>query len=56
VVCEWDGALEQGAVVNFVPAEGRVRFEVALDAAERRGLRISSRMLAVALNVRGGKP
>jgi len=53
VVCEWDGALDQGAVVNFVRAEGRVRFEAALDAAERRGLRISSRMLAVALNVRG---
>jgi hypothetical protein len=28
---------------------------VALDAAERRGLRISSRMLSVALNVRPGK-
>jgi len=55
VVCEWDGALDQGAAVNFVRAEGRVRFEVALDAAERRGLRISSRMLSVALNVRPGK-
>jgi len=56
VVCEWEGALEQGAVINFSVAEGRVRFEVALDAAERRSLRISSRMLAVALNVRGAKP
>lgn len=53
VVCEWDGALEQGAVINFVPRDGRVRFEVALDHAERRALRLSSRMLAVALNVRG---
>ena len=56
VVCEWEGALEQGAVINFSVADGRVRFEVALDAAERRSLRISSRMLAVALNVRGAKP
>jgi hypothetical protein len=55
IVCEWDSALDQGAAVNFVRAEGRVRFEVALDAAERRNLRISSRMLGVALNVRQGK-
>ena len=55
IVCEWDGALDQGAAVNFVRADARVRFEVALDAAERRSLRISSRMLSVALNVRPGK-
>ena len=52
IVCEWDGALEQGAVVNFLRADDRVRFEVALDHAERRGLRISARMLAVAQSVR----
>jgi hypothetical protein len=52
VVCEWEGALEQGAVVNFLRDESRVRFEVALDAAERRRLRISPRMLAVAQSVR----
>ena len=56
VVSDWDNALEQGAVVNFVRNEGRVRFEVALDSAERRALKISSRMLAVASHVRGGKP
>jgi hypothetical protein len=56
IVCEWDGALDQGAAINFLRTEGRVRFEVAVDAAERRGLRISSRMLAVAVNVRGAKP
>lgn len=55
IVCEWDGALEQGAVVNFVSTEGRVRFEVALDNAERRGLRISPRMLSVAQSVRPGR-
>lgn len=52
VVCEWDSALDSGAVVNFVRSEGRVRFDVALDHAERRGLRISPRMLAVARMVR----
>src|SRR2546423_6310669 len=30
IVCDWDGALDSGAVVNFVGGEGRVRFEVAL--------------------------
>ena len=55
VVCEWEGALAAGAVVNFVRTAGRVRFEVAADTAERRGLRISSRMLAVAHRVQGGK-
>jgi hypothetical protein len=55
IVCDWEGALEQGAVVNFVRSDARVRFEIALDAAERRNLRISSRMLAVAQSVRPGR-
>jgi hypothetical protein len=56
VVTESDGALEQGAMINFLRSDGRVRFEVAPDAAERRGLRISSRMLAVAHYVRPARP
>jgi hypothetical protein len=52
VVCDWEGALDSGAVVNFVGGEGRVRFEVALAAAERRNLRISPRMLSVAESVK----
>lgn len=55
VVSDSELGLEQGAVVNFVRSEGRVRFEVAVDAAESRGLKISSRMLAVASYVRPGK-
>lgn len=55
IVCDWEGALEQGAVVNFLSGDGRVRFEVALDAAERRNIRISSRMLAVAQTVKRGR-
>lgn len=54
VVTDWAGGLDQGAVVNFVRSEGRVRFEVAVDAAARRDLKISSRMLAVASSVRQG--
>jgi hypothetical protein len=55
VVSDSAGGLDQGAVVNFVRSEGRVRFEVAVDAATRRELKISSRMLAVASSVRQGR-
>ena len=55
LVCDWEDALGQGAVVNFLRGDGRVRFEVALDAAERRSLRISSRMLSVAQSVKPGR-
>lgn len=55
LVAESPGALDEGAMVNFVVREGRVRFDVALDAAEAAGLRINARLLAVANFVRGGK-
>jgi hypothetical protein len=55
IIAESPGALQAGAAINLVIAtDGRVRFEVALDAAERAGLRLSSRMLALAQTVRGG--
>jgi hypothetical protein len=53
-VTEADGALAQGSMINFVLDERRVRFEVALDTAEKGGLRLSSRLLAVARDVRVG--
>lgn len=53
-VTETDGALKQGSMINFVIVERRVRFEVALDAVERSGLRLSSRLLAVAQQVKTG--
>jgi YfiR/HmsC-like len=51
VVTEGDGALDAGAVINFVVVDGNVRFEVSLPAAEQRGLKLSSRLLNVALRV-----
>ncbi len=54
LVTESEGALAHGSVINFVLEDRRVRFEVALDAAARRDLRVSSRMLAVASKVTGG--
>ena len=57
VVSESPGALGAGSMVNLVVAgDGRVRFEIALDAADRSGLRLSSRLLALAQSVRAGGP
>jgi hypothetical protein len=50
-VTDAERGLEQGSVVNLVTLEDHVGFEISLDAAERAGLNISSRMLAVARRV-----
>ena len=55
LVSEFEGALDQGAMVNLVHAGEHVRFEVAPKAAESRGLHISSRMLTVAQYVKPGR-
>ncbi|RZA15560.1 MAG: YfiR family protein, partial [Proteobacteria bacterium] len=52
IVTEAEGALDQGSMINFRVVDGRVRFEVALDTLEEAGLKVSSRMLGVALHVR----
>jgi hypothetical protein len=51
-VTDSDVGLGQGSVINFRQIEGHIRFEVSLAAAERSELKLSSRMLAVALNIR----
>jgi hypothetical protein len=51
-VTDSEGALEQGSMINFVLDDRRVRFDIALDTAARSGLRLSSRLLAVARDVR----
>lgn len=56
IVTESAGALTAGSVINFVIVEGRVRFEISLESAEKRGVRMSSRLLAVAQVVRTGAP
>jgi hypothetical protein len=50
-VTETERGLEMGSAINFVTAGDRVAFEVSLEAAEKTGHRISSRMLAVARRV-----
>lgn len=44
----------QGGIINFKLVDSHVRFDVALGAAERSGLRLSSRLLSVALKVETG--
>ena len=46
-----DGGLDQGSIINFQTVDGRVRFEVSVDAAEHSGLRLNSRLFSVATNV-----
>ncbi len=53
-VTDVPGGLDQGMMVNFVMVGGRVRFEISVEAAEKSGLRMSSRLLAVAQFVRTG--
>ena len=49
-----DGVFTQcGGIINFVKEDNRVRFEVNVTAAERAGLKISSRLLALARIVKG---
>jgi hypothetical protein len=52
LVTDYEGALDDGSAINLLVIDHRVRFEVSLDATERAGLKLSSRMLAVALWVR----
>jgi hypothetical protein len=51
VVSDAEGALDRGSAINFISAGERIAFEVSLEAAEKSGLRISSRMLSVARRV-----
>jgi hypothetical protein len=55
VVAEDERGLAGGNAINLVVVDGKVRFDVALDAAERAGVRLSSRLLAVARSVRTGR-
>lgn len=51
VVTDSEDALARGSIINFVFVDNRLRFDVALPQAERRKLRISSRLLGVARKV-----
>jgi len=54
VVTECEEGLQLGSVINFRIVDERVRFDVSLDAAERNGIKLSSRLLTVANRVQKG--
>jgi hypothetical protein len=51
VVTESASSLDLGAMLNLVPVDGRVRFEASQLAAERAGLKLGARLLALAERV-----
>ena len=53
-VGETPNYIERGGIVNFFLEDGKVRFEINRNAAERAGLRISSRLLHLARIVNPG--
>ena len=53
-VTECDGGLAAGGVINFTIVDERVRFDVSLDAAEKKNVKLSSRLLVVANRVQKG--
>lgn len=48
LVTELPGLLERGAMLSLLVEEGRVVFDIELDAARRAGLEISARLLRLA--------
>ena len=55
IVTDTADGLDHGATINFVQSGGRIKFEVSIDAAQRAGLAISSRLLAIAIRVKKGE-
>ena len=51
VVTDSQDGLPDGAMINFQLVDQRVRFEIALAAAQRVGLSLSSRLLSAAMRV-----
>jgi hypothetical protein len=51
-VGDWEDFARDGGVVNLVKIDGRVRFQVNLDAAQENGLTISAKLLQVSQVIR----
>lgn len=51
VVTEAADRVPDGSVINFIPVDNKLRFDIDIATAERMQLRISSRLLAVARKV-----
>ncbi|UVW26863.1 YfiR family protein [Massilia sp. H6] len=53
-VTECELGLRHGSVINFLIVDERVRFDVSLDAADKKNVKLSSRLLTVANRVQKG--
>lgn len=53
-VGEGPAFLDRGGIISFLLVNETIRFEIDQAAAERAGLRISSRVLSLATRLRGG--
>lgn len=49
-----DESPQPAGIINFIIQEKKVRFEIDLEAAERSGLKLSSKLLSLAKLTRGG--
>jgi hypothetical protein len=47
------GFLDHGGMINFILEGSKVRFDIDQEAAERAGIKISSKLLALAKHVKG---
>lgn len=52
-VSDQDGFLDQGGMIALVNDGGRLQFEVNLERVEHTGIKLSSKMLQIARDVRG---
>jgi len=55
-VGEGESFIRNGGIIGFVIEKRRVRFDINQAAAERAGLKLSSRLLGVARSVEGARP
>jgi len=53
-VGESEGFVQEGGMIGFSLEDNKVRFDVNLEAAEKSGLKISAKLLALAKTVHGG--
>jgi hypothetical protein len=51
VVSDSPRGLQLGSMLNFVAVEGRIRFEASPQSADHAGIKLGSRLLAVAERV-----
>ena len=56
LVGEDEDFLRQGGMINLVPANGTIRFEINREALERAGIRVSAELLATADHGSGNSP